>query len=112
MFVFALFGKDVNAKESSHTADAICYSSSDQSEYDSEADIYFGWLWKDSKWYYYEEADMEYPGEMVKDCIMTIGDADYLFDANGCMLTGWQKRPEGWYYIDSSGQIKKRMAVC
>ena len=34
MFVFALFGKDVNAKESSHTADAICYSSSDQSEYD------------------------------------------------------------------------------
>ena len=38
---------------------------------------------------------------------MTVGDSEYLFDANGCMLTGWQKRSEGWYYADSSGRIKK-----
>lgn len=50
---------------------------------------------------------MEYPGVMAKDCVMTVGDSEYLFDANGCMLTGWQKRSEGWYYADSSGRIKK-----
>ena len=66
-----------------------------------------GWQYIGGKWYYYEELGMEYPGVMAKDCVMTIGDSEYLFDANGCMLTGWQKRSEGWYYADSSGRIKK-----
>ena len=66
-----------------------------------------GWQYIGGKWYYYEELGMKHPGVMAKDCVMTIGDSEYLFDANGCMLTGWQKRPEGWYYTDSSGRIKK-----
>ena len=66
-----------------------------------------GWQYIGGKWYYYEELGMEHPGVMAKDCVMTIGDSEYLFDVNGCMLTGWQKRPEGWYYTDSSGRIKK-----
>lgn len=66
-----------------------------------------GWQYIGDKWYYYEELGMKHPGVMAKDCVMTIGDSEYLFDANGCMLTGWQKRPEGWYYTDSSGRIKK-----
>ena len=104
ILVFVLTGNVTKAEGNVYTLDVTEYSSSNQ--YDSDLDVYFGWLWKDSKWYYYEEADLEHPGEMVKDCIMTIKGEKYLFDANGCMLTGWQKRLEGWYYADTNGRIQ------
>ena len=106
IFGFTLLRHDARAAESVHISENKDNYSITQTDDGSDSDVYFGWLWKDSKWYYYEEADMEHPGEMVKDCIMTIKGEKYLFDANGCMLTGWQKRLEGWYYADTNGRIQ------
>ncbi len=66
-----------------------------------------GWQYIGGKWYYYEELGMEYPGVMAKDCVMTIGDSEYLFDANGCMLTGWQLVGDTWYFLQSSGAMAR-----
>ena len=106
IFGFTLLRHDARAAESVHISENKDNYSITQTDDGSDSDVYFGWSWKDSKWYYYEETDMEHPGEMVKDCIMTIKGEKYLFDANGCMLTGWQKRPEGWYYADTNGRIQ------
>ena len=43
---------------------------------------------------------------MLSDCKSIIDSKTYFFDKEGRMLTGWVKRPEGWYYTDKSGAMK------
>lgn len=46
-------------------------------------------------------------GARAADCLITIDGEDYLFDAEGRMLTGWQSRTDAWYYFKSSGAMAK-----
>ena len=62
-----------------------------------------GWVKSDGYTYF------RYPnGEYVKDGWMKLGDAWYMFDASGRMLTGWQQNKyKIWFYMDpSSGAMK------
>ena len=102
---FVLLNGNVRAEENIQLTDTDIESIGDNDAVKSE--MHFGWLLVDSKWYYFEEPNMEHPGEMVKDCVMTIGDGTYFFNSNGCMLTGWIRKPEGWYYADESGRMVK-----
>ena len=102
---FVLLNGNVRAEENIQLTDTDIESIGDNDAVKSE--MHFGWLLVDSKWYYFEEPNMEHPGVMVKDCVMTIGDGTYFFDSNGCMLTGWIRKPEGWYYADESGRMVK-----
>ena len=63
-----------------------------------------GWV-LGAAWYYLDGADVEYPGRMVTGCMMNIGGINYFFQPSGAMITGWAKRPEGWYYANSSGAM-------
>lgn len=56
------------------------------------------WMKSGNQWWY-RHAD----GSYARDGWETIGGKDYLFDANGWMLTGWQKVDNNWYYLESSG---------
>lgn len=56
------------------------------------------WMNSGNRWWY-RHAD----GSYAQNGWETIGGKDYLFDANGWMLTGWQKVNNNWYYLESSG---------
>lgn len=74
-----------------------------------------GWNQIGGKWYYMRD------GELLRNCLLTLGDTRYgfgsdyamctngvqyawsdyyMFDANGKLLTGWQKFDGKWYYAD------------
>lgn len=40
-------------------------------------------------------------GSYARDQVMTIDGANYAFNAEGYMLTGWQSREGKWYYYDT-----------
>ena len=69
---FVLLNGNVRAEENIQLTDTDIESIGDNDAVKSE--MHFGWLLVDSKWYYFEEPNMEHPGEMVKDCVMTIGE--------------------------------------
>ncbi len=46
-------------------------------------------------------------GTRAANCLITVDGKDYLFDAEGRMLTGWQVRGDDWYYFETSGAMAK-----
>jgi glucan-binding YG repeat protein len=59
-----------------------------------------GWIKESGYWYY------KYPnGSMKKDSWVKVNDIWYLFDTTGKMLTGWQTRSSGTYYLNDSGAM-------
>ena len=58
------------------------------------------WLASGDRWWY-RHSD----GSYTRSGWETIGVNDYLFDADGWMLTGWQAVNGNWYYLDSSGAL-------
>ena len=62
-----------------------------------------GWLELKGKWYY---LDPEWDGEMICNCVHTVGKNNFFFDKNGVMKTGWCKNSYGsWYYAKASGAL-------
>ncbi len=59
-----------------------------------------GWK-KDSKGWWYQNADGTYP----KNAWKKINGSWYHFDANGYMQTGWYKEGNEWYYLKNSGAM-------
>lgn len=59
-----------------------------------------GWK-KDSKGWWYQNADGSYPKNQWKQ----IAGKWYHFDAKGYMQTGWIKVGTKWYYLKSSGEM-------
>lgn len=66
-----------------------------------------GWVKVGNFWYYLNGSDEEYPGRMVQNCKLKIGDQEYTFMENGAMRAGWVKdEEEHWYYYHpESGQM-------
>ena len=66
----------------------------------------FGWVQKDSKWYYYEN-DVALKG--WQKLTWSKGTNWFYFDANGVMLTGWQQlkwsKGTNWFYFDGNGAM-------
>ncbi len=59
-----------------------------------------GWVLTDSTWYY------RYPdGSYEKDAWLKVNDKWYLFDRDGKMLTGWQKKDGLTYFLCDSGEM-------
>lgn len=59
-----------------------------------------GWIKESGSWYY------KYPnGTLQKDSWVKVNDIWYLFDTNGKMLTGWQTKPGGTFYLNESGAM-------
>lgn len=56
------------------------------------------WMVSGNRWWY-RHSDGSYACNGWEN----IGENDYLFDANGWMLTGWQIVNGKWYYLESSG---------
>lgn len=63
------------------------------------------WKYIGNIWYYFLNGDENAgsPGLMAADCELSIGNKIYSFLESGAMKTGWQKKPEGWYYYTASG---------
>ena len=64
-----------------------------------------GWRRINGAWYYLDGNNTKYPGLMVSDCSMEIGEHTYIFEANGAMREGWYQDGQDWYYYDTSGLI-------
>ena len=58
-----------------------------------------GWIFKNNKWYYYDNGK-------VKTGWLKDKEKWYYFDDEGVMQTGWQKIGGKWYYFESSGAMK------
>lgn len=59
-----------------------------------------GWILSGNKWFF------RYPdGSYLRDSWGKIGDAWYLFDSAGEMLTGWHYRNNAWYYMNGTGAM-------
>ena len=66
--------------------------------YNTNGNKLYGWQKIDGKWYYLDGNNAEKPGVMLADCSYVINGRTYFFEGGGVMLTGWVRRPEGWYY--------------
>ncbi len=64
-----------------------------------------GWRRINGAWYYLNGNNTKYPGLMVSDCSMEIGEHTYIFEANGAMREGWYQDGQDWYYYNTSGLI-------
>ncbi len=60
------------------------------------------WVQDGTVWHF-ELAD----GTRLKNGRYTIDDAEFIFDASGNMLTGWQCINGNWYFMESSGILVK-----
>ena len=58
------------------------------------------WIQDNGQWYY-----LDGNGNKYRNCFATINGPTYYFNADGVMLTGWQKINEVYYYFDSSGAM-------
>lgn len=58
------------------------------------------WQQDDQGWWYQYDN-----GHYAKNGIVQIGDARYIFDTNGYMLTGWQLVNARWYYLTADGSM-------
>lgn len=60
-----------------------------------------GWHQNGQNWYYIKQSGQRAVGEMLN-----IKGANYYFDGNGIMATGWLQDPNGdWYYLRDSGDM-------
>lgn len=61
-----------------------------------------GWNQDSTGWYYIKE-----DGSRASNQWLTLGGADYWFDSNAYMATGWRQFANGaWYYFKSSGAME------
>lgn len=60
------------------------------------------WVQSGSDWYF-ELAD----GTRLKNCAAVINGAEYVFDADGTMATGWRSVNGTWYYFETSGALAR-----
>ena len=74
--------------------------------YDTNGNKLYGWQKIDGKWYYLDGNNVEKPGVMLADCSYMINGRTYFFEGGGVMLTGWVRRPEGWYHTDVNGAMQ------
>ena len=74
--------------------------------YDTNGNKLYGWQKIDGKWYYLDGNNAEKPGVMLADCSYMINGRTYFFEGGGVMLTGWVRRPEGWYHTDVNGAMQ------
>ena len=82
-----------------HEAEGWYYAKSDGTFAD-------GWEYINGSWYYFDEANEEFPYLMVENTRKTINSADYYFSNSGAMKKNcWIHEAEGWYYALSSGVL-------
>ena len=74
--------------------------------YNTNGNKLYGWQKIDGKWYYLDGNNAEKPGVMLADCSYVINGRTYFFEGGGVMLTGWVRRPEGWYHTDANGAMQ------
>ena len=74
--------------------------------YDNNGNKLYGWQKISGKWYYLDKSNLEKPGVMLADCSRVINGRIYFFEGGGVMLTGWVRRPEGWYHTDVNGAMQ------
>ena len=74
--------------------------------YNTNGNKLYGWQKIDGKWYYLDGNNAEKPGVMLADCSYMINGRTYFFEGGGVMLTGWVRRPEGWYHTDVNGAMQ------
>ena len=60
-----------------------------------------GWIQSGDRWQY-----LKADGIYMRDGWMLINHHWYLFDQEGWMLTGWQKKAGKWYYLEESGDYE------
>lgn len=71
----------------------------------SNGEMLMDWQYINGNWYYLDKNNEEYPGLMVANCKMQIGEHEYYFNSQGAMRKGWYREEGNWYYYDDSGLI-------
>ncbi len=59
---------------------------------------YHKWIQDGANWRF-ELAD----GSRLSNCLVTIDGAEYAFNTEGIMLTGWQRSGDTWYCFEENG---------
>ncbi len=63
---------------------------------------YHKWIQDGANWRF-ELAD----GSRLSNCLVTIDGAEYAFNTEGIMLTGWQRSGDTWYCFEENGSMVK-----
>lgn len=86
------------------------YSEYDKLKQRGSSDLVKGWLFKDGKWYAFNNDGIQVTGWV------SVGGYWYCVypgttALESCMLTGWQEINDGWYYFNNSGQMVANCVV-